>query len=129
MTQVAATSKTSILEASGAGIKWACSANCTRSATAAASGGSAAALPLGVAVIDASIKLFGAMYPRVPNKHRLQILVHFVDCIQKQAASKASFTAKQALQINIFTAVLGSLKVNLHIVEMFSSIKNKKQLL
>lgn len=68
------------------------------------------ALPLGVAVIDASIQLYGIMYPKVPNKHRLQILLHFSECIQKQATSKANALSKQALQINIFTAVLGSLK-------------------
>ena len=69
-----------------------------------------AALPLGVAVIDASIQLYGVMYPKVPNKHRTQILAHFIDCIQKQSTAKANATSKQALQINIFTAVLGSLK-------------------
>ena len=70
-----------------------------------------AALPLGVAVIDAAIQLYGLMYPKVPNKHRLQMLLHFSDCIQKQATTKANVACKQALQINIFTAVLGSLKV------------------
>jgi hypothetical protein len=82
----------------------------------------AAALPLGVAVIDSAIQLYGLMYPRIPNKHRLQILNHFIELIQKQPASTTatsnthstaavSLTAsKQALQINIFTAVLGSLK-------------------
>ena len=69
-----------------------------------------AALPLGVAVIDASIKLFGIMYPKIPNKHRLQIILHFIDYIQKQPTSKSNAASKQALQINIFTAVLGSLK-------------------
>ena len=50
------------------------------------------------------------MYPKVPNKHRLQMLLHFTECIQKQATSKANAACKQAMQINIFTAVLGSLK-------------------
>ena len=68
------------------------------------------ALPLGVAVIDAAIQLYGIMYPKVPNKHRLQILLHFTECMQKQATSKANALCKQALQINIFTAVLCSLK-------------------
>lgn len=66
------------------------------------------ALPLGVAVIDASIHLFGQMYPKCPNKHRLQILQHFIDLIQKPSTAKSS--NRQALQINIFTAVLSSLK-------------------
>lgn len=69
-----------------------------------------AALPLGVTVIDAAIQLYGLMYPKVPNKHRLQMLLHFSDCIQKQATTKSNAACKQALQINIFTAVLGSLK-------------------
>ena len=69
-----------------------------------------AALPLGVAVVDAAIQLYGLMYPRVPHKHRLQMLLHFGECIQRQAASKASAACRHALQINIFTAVLGSLK-------------------
>lgn len=68
------------------------------------------ALPLGVAVIDASIQLYGHMYPKVPNKHRLQMLTHFSDCINKQATSKANAANRQALQINIFTAVLSSIK-------------------
>ena len=66
-----------------------------------------AALPLGVSVIDSAIHLYGLMYPKIPNKHRLQILLHFNDLIQKQATSKANANYKQALQINIFTAVLG----------------------
>jgi hypothetical protein len=69
-----------------------------------------AALPLGVAVIDSSIQLFGVMYPKIPNKHRLQIILHFIDYIQKQPSTKSNAQSKQALQINIFTAVLGSLK-------------------
>jgi len=52
------------------------------------------ALPLGVAVIDAAIQLYGLMYPKVPNKHRLQMLVHFSDCIQKQATSKSNATCQ-----------------------------------
>jgi hypothetical protein len=73
-----------------------------------------AALPLGVSVIDAAIQLYGLMYPKIPNKHRLQILNHFIDLIQKQnsaANSKVTSTTRQALQINIFTAVLGKLAV------------------
>jgi hypothetical protein len=65
---------------------------------------------LGVSVIDAAIQLYGLMYPKVPHKHRLQMLIHFSDCIQKQSTAKANAACKQALQINVFTAVLGSLK-------------------
>lgn len=52
------------------------------------------------------------MYPKIPNKHRLQMLLHFFDCLNsKQAGSSKGTTSRQAaLQINIFTAVLSSLK-------------------
>lgn len=66
-------------------------------------------LPLGVAVIDSSVKLYGSVFPRVAHKHRFQMLQHFNECI-KQAKS----FRQQAVQMNIFTAVLCSLKVNLH---------------
>ena len=64
-------------------------------------------LPLGVAVIDSSVKLFGLVFPRVANKHRLQMLEHFTDCIKSAKSSR-----QQAVQINIFTAVLCGLKVS-----------------
>lgn len=71
-----------------------------------------AALPLGVAVIDAAIELYGQMYPRVPNKHRLQMLLHFSDCVSSKPSGSKQAAAQRlsALQINIFTAVLNSLK-------------------
>ncbi|XP_071161425.1 HEAT repeat-containing protein 5B-like isoform X1 [Mytilus edulis] len=62
-------------------------------------------LPLGVAVIDSSVKLYGSVFPRVAHKHRFQMLQHFNECI-KQAKS----FRQQAVQMNIFTAVLCSLK-------------------
>ncbi|CAF1187973.1 unnamed protein product, partial [Didymodactylos carnosus] len=62
-------------------------------------------LPLGVAVIDASILLYGTMFVRVPNKHRLQMLQHFGDCIKQSKAQR-----QEAVQVNIFTAVLTALK-------------------
>ena len=62
-------------------------------------------LPLGVAVIDSSVKLYGLVFPKVAHKHRLQMLDHFSECI-KQAKSQR----QQAVQINIFTAVLCALK-------------------
>ena len=51
-------------------------------------------LPLGVAVIDTAITLFGHVFPRVLHKHRLQLLIHFEDSI-KQAKTR------QAIQINV----------------------------
>ncbi|XP_033734296.1 HEAT repeat-containing protein 5B-like isoform X1 [Pecten maximus] len=62
-------------------------------------------LPLGVAVIDSSVKLYGLVFPRVANKHRYQMLQHFNECIKQAKASR-----QQAVQMNIFTAVLCALK-------------------
>ena len=66
-------------------------------------GGVPGPLPLGVAVIDASITLFGHVFPRVLPKHRLQLLVHFEDSI-KQAKTR------QAVQTNIFAGLLAALR-------------------
>ena len=62
-------------------------------------------LPLGVSVIDASILLYGTMFIRVPNKHRLNMLQHFIDIIKQSKAAR-----QEAVQVNIFTAVLTALK-------------------
>lgn len=62
-------------------------------------------LPLGVAVIDSSVSLFGLIFPRVANKHRLQMLDHFAECIKQAKSSR-----QEAVQMNIFTALLSGLK-------------------
>ncbi|XP_033625996.1 HEAT repeat-containing protein 5B-like [Asterias rubens] len=62
-------------------------------------------LPLGVAVIDASVSLFGVVIPHVADKHRLKILEHFKECIRQAKSAR-----QQAVQINVFTAVLSALK-------------------
>ncbi|KAK7506949.1 hypothetical protein BaRGS_00001800 [Batillaria attramentaria] len=62
-------------------------------------------LPLGVAVIDSSVKLYGVIFPRVAHKHRYQMLQHFIECIRQAKSSR-----QQAVQMNIFTAVLCALK-------------------
>ncbi|WAR19304.1 HTR5B-like protein [Mya arenaria] len=62
-------------------------------------------LPLGVAVIDSSVRLYGLIFPRVAHKHRYQMLQHFNECIRQ-----AKSTRQQAVQMNIFTAVLCALK-------------------
>ncbi|KAL7035637.1 hypothetical protein ACKWTF_008482 [Chironomus riparius] len=62
-------------------------------------------LPLGVTVIDMSATLFGNIFSRVSNKHRLQMLEHFSECI-KHAKSQR----QEAVQMNIFTALLCGLK-------------------
>lgn len=62
-------------------------------------------LPLGVAVIDMSVTLFGLIFPKVANKHRLQMLDHFGECIKHAKSSR-----QEAVQMNIFTALLSGLK-------------------
>uniref|UniRef100_A0A6Q2ZMP5 HEAT repeat-containing protein 5B n=1 Tax=Esox lucius TaxID=8010 RepID=A0A6Q2ZMP5_ESOLU len=59
-------------------------------------------LPLGVSVIDASVALFGVV---LINPVRLQMLDHFAECIKQ-----AKGVRQQAVQLNIFTAVLSALK-------------------
>ena len=66
-------------------------------------------LPLGVAVIDSSVRLYGMIFPCVAHKHRYQTLQHFIECIRQ-----AKSTRQQAVQMNIFTAVLCALKVDLY---------------
>ncbi|KAG5830989.1 hypothetical protein ANANG_G00299120 [Anguilla anguilla] len=61
-------------------------------------------LPLGVSVIDASVALRRGL-PHVSFKHRLQMLDHFAECIKQ-----AKGVRQQAVQLNIFTAVLSALK-------------------
>lgn len=62
-------------------------------------------LPLGVAVIDKSVTLFGLIFPRVANKHRIQMFDHFAECIKHAKSSR-----QEAVQMNIFAALLSGLK-------------------
>ncbi|CAH1153655.1 unnamed protein product [Phaedon cochleariae] len=62
-------------------------------------------LPLGVTVIDISVLLFGQIFPRVTNKHRVQMLDHFAECIKHVRS-----TRQEAVQMNVFTALLSGLK-------------------
>lgn len=62
-------------------------------------------LPLGVAVIDQSVLLFGQIFPRVANKHRLQVLEHFTECVRHAKASR-----QEAVQMNVLTALLCALR-------------------
>ncbi|EEB14387.1 conserved hypothetical protein [Pediculus humanus corporis] len=62
-------------------------------------------LPLGVAVIDMSVCLFGQIFSRVANKHRLQVLEHFSECIKHAKAAR-----QEAVQMNLFSALLGGLR-------------------
>lgn len=63
-------------------------------------------LPLGVSVIDASITLFGLIFPRVANKHRIQMIDHFADQIKYSKSCRCD-----AISINIFASLLAGLKV------------------
>jgi hypothetical protein len=80
--------------------------------------------------VDQSIIVFGIVFPRAAQKHRLQMLDHFSDHIKQQVKSSQSVVgaaaatvtaatvgggggknaAAEAVQMNIFTAVLSSLK-------------------
>lgn len=62
-------------------------------------------LPLGVTVIDMSISLFGVIFPKVSNKHRLQMIDHFGECIKHAKSAR-----QEAVQMNIFTALLSGMK-------------------
>ncbi|XP_039288533.1 HEAT repeat-containing protein 5B isoform X2 [Nilaparvata lugens] len=62
-------------------------------------------LPLGVAVIDASVSLFGCIMARVSNKHRLQMLGHFGDCMKAAKSCRAD-----AVTLNVFAALLAGIK-------------------
>ncbi|CAF2739470.1 unnamed protein product [Rotaria sp. Silwood2] len=57
-------------------------------------------LPLDVAIIDASILLYGTMFVRVPNKHRLNMLQHFIDIIKQSKALKTLAETKQSSSID-----------------------------
>lgn len=56
-------------------------------------------------MIDLSVSLFGQIFPRVANKHRLQMLDHFGECIKHAKSGR-----QEAIQMNVFTAVLSGLK-------------------
>ncbi|XP_052754160.1 HEAT repeat-containing protein 5B isoform X2 [Galleria mellonella] len=74
----------------------------------------AAAQPLGVAVIDASVALFPLIFSRAANKHRQQMLEHFVECIKMSKGPR-----QEAIQINVYTALLLALRT---LAEMKSSL-------
>ncbi len=63
-------------------------------------------LPLEVKIIDMSIKLFGILYGRTTDKHRLQLVQHFLNYTKQYKAPN-----KLSININIMTAFLYGLKV------------------
>uniref|UniRef100_A0A8B9VKI7 HEAT repeat-containing protein 5B n=1 Tax=Anas zonorhyncha TaxID=75864 RepID=A0A8B9VKI7_9AVES len=67
-------------------------------------------LPLGVSVIDASVALFGVVFPHVSYKHRsVYIYIQFQNSM-RSILFLAKGVRQQAVQLNIFTAVLSALK-------------------
>ena len=81
--------------------------------------------PLGVTVVDASIAVFGLVFPRAAHKHKFQMLDHFFQHLNRQqinvnsstnfgasfwASSQASPSRAEALNVNIYAAVLASLR-------------------
>lgn len=63
-------------------------------------------LPLAVTIINKSALVFALVFPYVAQKHRVQMLNHFQECVKHAKSSR-----QEAIQINILTAVLGTLKV------------------
>ncbi|KRY68076.1 HEAT repeat-containing protein 5B [Trichinella pseudospiralis] len=63
------------------------------------------ALPLSTALVDASVMLFGHVFPYVQSKHRVQMMEHFVDCIKQLKGAKQA-----TVQGNVVLALIWSLK-------------------
>jgi len=62
-------------------------------------------LPLGVSVVDQSIRVFGLIFPRVAQKHRLQMLAHFGEHTkqaqqQLQQRSSKGASSAEAIQVS-----------------------------
>ena len=68
-----------------------------------------APLPLGVAVVDASIMVFGLVFPRAAVKHRAQMLDHFCSHLKVCQTQNQNLRA-EAVCMNIYAAVLASLR-------------------
>jgi len=56
-------------------------------------------------VIDASIELFGQLYPYISTKHRMQLIEHFLECLKV-----TKYARKEAVLINMFCAILCAMK-------------------
>ena len=66
-------------------------------------------MPLGIAVVDASIIVFGLVFPRAAVKHRAQMLEHFTQHL-KVNQNQSQNQRAEAVNANIYAAVLASLK-------------------
>ena len=62
-------------------------------------------LPLGIAVVDASVSLFSKIFCATAVKHRIKIMQHFVECLKQTKSVK-----HHSVQINILTVLLSCLK-------------------
>ncbi|CAH8837758.1 unnamed protein product [Trichobilharzia szidati] len=62
-------------------------------------------MPVNVAVIDASIELFGRLFACVSIRHRIQMLEHFAECIRLTKSIR-----QEAVQINVFAGLLSALR-------------------
>ncbi|KAL1239845.1 HEAT repeat-containing protein 5B [Trichinella spiralis] len=62
-------------------------------------------LPLSTALVDASVMLFGHVFPYVQSKHRVQMMEHFADCIKQLKGAKQA-----TVQGNVVLALIWSLK-------------------
>ena len=67
-------------------------------------------LPLGVAVVDASILVFGQVFPRAAVKHRGQMLDHFSQHLKVAQNQGTNNARAEAISLNIHTAILASLR-------------------
>uniref|UniRef100_A0A0X3P7M8 HEAT repeat-containing protein 5B n=1 Tax=Schistocephalus solidus TaxID=70667 RepID=A0A0X3P7M8_SCHSO len=56
-------------------------------------------------LINASVDLFGSLFPYVSVRHRTQMLEHFAECIRVSKAAR-----QEAIQVNIFAAFLCALR-------------------
>ena len=66
-------------------------------------------MPLGIAVVDASIMVFGSVFPRAAVKHRAQMLEHFSQHLKVNQNHNQNQRA-EAININIYAAVLAGLR-------------------
>ena len=67
-------------------------------------------MPLGVAVVDSSIMVFGLVFPRAAVKHRAQMLEHFSQHLKVSQTQSSQNQRAEAVCLNIYAAVLASLR-------------------
>lgn len=68
-------------------------------------------VPLGVAVVDASILVFGQVFPRAAVKHRGQMLEHFGQHLKAASQGQGASDARaEAISLNLYAAILASLR-------------------